>query len=313
MEDIMNLPTQRAHGIDPEIFNFSKAYETLTLFCSGPPVHPFASTDGDHNAKFALNFDLGPLFPYINAVISNAQMFEKPIFIKFMLEDRLCALYSQEGLFTPVRNLSDAMDFLPRLIHFLQDINTRCNSIAPNYRKYAPVSPLDIYQLLPGTNCRACGHATCMAFAATLARQRATPDQCPYMTPPVDEKAIYPLFDRQGNCIKTLSLDINFSDLRKRIRQTENQIETLQSQLKQYRSIQNERINQANRTLPAPLTHREVEVLQQLAAGSTNKEIARELDISEHTVKSHVIHIFNKIGVNDRTQASVWAASQGLL
>jgi DNA-binding NarL/FixJ family response regulator len=83
--------------------------------------------------------------------------------------------------------------------------------------------------------------------------------------------------------------------------------------LKQYQRIQNERIAEANRTLPAPLTHREVEVLQQLAAGSTNKEIAQELCISEHTVKSHVIHVFNKIGVNDRTQASVWAASQGLL
>ncbi len=44
-----------------------------------------------------------------------------------------------------------------------------------------------------------------------------------------------------------------------------------------------------------------------------NKEISKKTNISEHTVKSHVIHIFDKLGVNDRTQASVEAAKNGLI
>jgi DNA-binding NarL/FixJ family response regulator len=56
-----------------------------------------------------------------------------------------------------------------------------------------------------------------------------------------------------------------------------------------------------------PLTQREVQVLRFITAGSTNTEIANRLGISPHTVKSHVVHIFNKLGVNDRTQAAVWA------
>ncbi|MBT4012536.1 MAG: response regulator transcription factor [Planctomycetaceae bacterium] len=62
-----------------------------------------------------------------------------------------------------------------------------------------------------------------------------------------------------------------------------------------------------------PLTHRESEVLEQLAEGLTNKEIAFALGISYETVKEHVQHILRKIGVNDRTQAAVWAVRQGVV
>jgi DNA-binding NarL/FixJ family response regulator len=61
------------------------------------------------------------------------------------------------------------------------------------------------------------------------------------------------------------------------------------------------------------LTPRESEVLQQLAHGSTNKEIAVELKISYETVKEHVQNILRKIGVTDRTQAAVWAVRKGLV
>ena len=62
-----------------------------------------------------------------------------------------------------------------------------------------------------------------------------------------------------------------------------------------------------------PLTQRESEVLQQLAHGLTNKEIAQALEISYETVKEHVQHILRKIGVTDRTQAAVWAVRKKLV
>jgi DNA-binding NarL/FixJ family response regulator len=62
-----------------------------------------------------------------------------------------------------------------------------------------------------------------------------------------------------------------------------------------------------------PLTKRESEVLKQLAKGSTNKQIADELEISYETVKEHVQHILRKIGVTDRTQAAVWSVRKGLV
>lgn len=75
-------------------------------------------------------------------------------------------------------------------------------------------------------------------------------------------------------------------------------------------SLQQDRL-QAN--LEVTLTRRESEVLKQLAFGLTNKEIASALGLRYDTVKEHVQHVLRKLGVNDRTQAAVWAVRRGLV
>ena len=62
-----------------------------------------------------------------------------------------------------------------------------------------------------------------------------------------------------------------------------------------------------NVDVTAILTKREVEILKLLTGGLLNKEIAYKLSISEKTVKNHISNIFKKTGVNDRTQAAVFA------
>jgi LuxR family maltose regulon positive regulatory protein len=54
------------------------------------------------------------------------------------------------------------------------------------------------------------------------------------------------------------------------------------------------------------LSTREREVLERIAAGDSNKLIARALDISPHTVKRHVANILDKLGLESRGQASAW-------
>jgi two-component system nitrate/nitrite response regulator NarL len=61
------------------------------------------------------------------------------------------------------------------------------------------------------------------------------------------------------------------------------------------------------------LSPREREILAYLARGASNKEIARDLDVAESTVKIHVQHILRKLELTSRVQAAVWAVEHGLV
>jgi len=62
-----------------------------------------------------------------------------------------------------------------------------------------------------------------------------------------------------------------------------------------------------------PLSRRESQILQKVAYGATTKEVAHDLGISPHTVKTHLERIFEKLGANDRAQAVAIALRKGLV
>ncbi|HEX9891436.1 MAG TPA: response regulator transcription factor [Actinomycetota bacterium] len=74
-----------------------------------------------------------------------------------------------------------------------------------------------------------------------------------------------------------------------------------------------EEVQLVERKPEAPLSRREVEILQKVAYGATTKEVADQLGISPHTVKTHLERIFEKLGANDRAQAVAIAIRKGLV
>ena len=263
-----------------------KTYTDISFRADSPFNRQDLGIDKYICARFHLDNDISPLFPYINRVASSPTLIEKPPYIKFMLDGFLCGLYPDHGVAALFTDRYQALDFLERLLAFLNDLDSRRNSLKPYYKTWKPVPVLDIFRLLPGTNCRKCGYATCMAFAAALSMEKCEADCCPELARPIAHQAIYPVVDKEGNLHSTVAINITSGKTRGAVRGNPS---------------------------PGPLTARELEVLRLLSQGATNPEISAQLQISPHTVKSHIINIFNKLGVDDRTQAAVWAARQDLV
>jgi DNA-binding NarL/FixJ family response regulator len=78
-------------------------------------------------------------------------------------------------------------------------------------------------------------------------------------------------------------------------------------------SVASRLLGQVRAPAVEPLTQRELEVLQLIARGATNREAARRLFISEASVKAHLLHVYAKLGVNDRAAAVAPAYERGLL
>ena len=70
---------------------------------------------------------------------------------------------------------------------------------------------------------------------------------------------------------------------------------------------------EADAHVVTPLSGREKEVLRLVALGLSNDEIAEKMRLSPHTVKTHIFHVYKKIGVSNRLQATLWAAAYLIL
>jgi DNA-binding NarL/FixJ family response regulator len=74
-----------------------------------------------------------------------------------------------------------------------------------------------------------------------------------------------------------------------------------------------EELRRRHRLQPAELTAREIEVLQLVTRGYSNREIADQLRITRKTASNHVEHIYGKIGVSNRARAALFAMKHGLM
>lgn len=260
--------------------------------------------------SFRPDQDLAFLFPFINGAVDDALWYERPDHVRFLFAGRRCVLYSGLAVAGFFDSRASALAFIGHLMDFLNGLDMGKKEIRPNYNRIRHVLVLDILKLLPGTNCRECGFPTCMALAAAVARGRATADKCPELTRPMSESAVYPVFDGQGNLVHSVSLEIDTAGLKRRIRDQDDRIRELEARLE----TTPDPPNPATAHKPdMNLTGREIEVLALIAKGYTNNEIGSLLFISPHTVKSHMINIFNKLTVSDRTEAAVLAVRNGLI
>jgi DNA-binding CsgD family transcriptional regulator/ArsR family metal-binding transcriptional regulator len=264
-------------------------------------------------AHFRLDNDIGMLFPYINAAIKDCRFFDNPAHVQLILDDIQCTLYPKEVIAAPFMDQDQAEKFVDRLIDFLNDIYIKKDSLTPNHKTFRPISVIDIYKLLPQTNCKKCGFSTCLAFAGALSKKQTTTDQCPGFARPLYENVVYPIYDKNGKLETTVEIEVDTNESK---RANDSEGESIAKTGKQSvgrKQKNNVVVTKSSVEFYTDLTDREIQVLRLVSEGATNTEISETLFISHHTVKSHVVNIFNKLGVNDRTQAAVWATRHGII
>ena len=119
------------------------------------------------------------MFPYINAEAEKPAYYDDPHSIHFALHGLRCVLHPHHLDVAAFETRDQALEFFESFLEFLNDLHDRKDGIEPDRSLFKPVPVFPIFKLLPGTNCKACGFPTCMAFAASLSQRESSLDACP--------------------------------------------------------------------------------------------------------------------------------------
>jgi ArsR family metal-binding transcriptional regulator len=124
--------------------------------------------------------DISPSFPYVNAELGG-WVYDQPnqVLLLKLSEGKWITLHPHEIAIRGIRDLDEAQALLAWIKARLNDIYGRRDQIEPRYTSQAGLKVMEILKLLPMTNCKACGYATCMAYAAALREGEISLHDCP--------------------------------------------------------------------------------------------------------------------------------------
>lgn len=137
-----------------------------------------------------LEKDISEIFPYLNAVLQNAIYNHDGKTLTLKKEGRLISLHRRKIAAGKIIDEQDARDVLEWLMREMDSCYEHRDSIEPSFERRQKLTALDIFKLLPGTNCRGCGELTCLAFAVKLSAEEANIMRCPeiWSAPFADKK-----------------------------------------------------------------------------------------------------------------------------
>ncbi|MGC8786014.1 MAG: (Fe-S)-binding protein [Anaerolineae bacterium] len=138
-------------------------------------------------AEFSDN--IAAVFPYLNAIIPNLMYNPAAQIITIKREWRILTFYPHVAVMAKIDGVEDAIAQLTWFQKLCNDTWRRRGEITPCYEARKLLGPLDIYPLLPRLNCKACGEATCMAFAFELLLGGRHLSECPLLLKPEHAEA----------------------------------------------------------------------------------------------------------------------------
>jgi ArsR family metal-binding transcriptional regulator len=138
-----------------------------------------------------LDADIGEALPYVNAVLKRAVFNAEPRTLTVIRAGMCFSLHTRRIAGAKLRDLDHAREELEWWLALINDTWERRATITPSYERGQQLSAIQIFKGLPATNCKACGEATCLAFAAKLLGEKASVLSCtPLFTPEWREKRV---------------------------------------------------------------------------------------------------------------------------
>ena len=128
-----------------------------------------------------LNEDIGAVLPYLNTVLRGHQYIKQPPALTLKYDGKLITLYSKEIGINIVKDKIEADNILKWLKQEINDAWKKRAELTPSYKTPEKPVILNILKLLPKTNCRECGHPTCLVFASLVTEGTAGPENCPQL------------------------------------------------------------------------------------------------------------------------------------
>jgi ArsR family metal-binding transcriptional regulator len=167
-------------------------FEEYSLRVSRPGCSP---TSTKLSATVELEDDIAELLPYINGLVDKALFYPDIPYLRFTRDGRTFILYPNEIGFGGLKDRAEGEEVLHSMFEFLRNTADHLDELEPCYDTPKLVKPLDVFRLLPGSNCGECGEATCMAFAAKASRGKLEPEACTALDKPQYSENRRKLFD----------------------------------------------------------------------------------------------------------------------
>lgn len=122
--------------------------------------------------------DVSEILPYLNAVMEGVVYVHAGKTLTIKKGGRLITLHPHKIAAGKVLDEKDAREIVEWLKGLINHCHANRGTIEPNFERRQKLGALDVYKLLPGTNCRKCGAATCLAFAVKLADEQTDVMRC---------------------------------------------------------------------------------------------------------------------------------------
>lgn len=143
-----------------------------------------------YSAKAHLKEDISQVMPYLNAVLDRPEYSGDYQYILWKEPERSFALRPHELAVSSVLDRRHATELTAKVVAMINDVWEKKEQITPDHERKTRPRTLDIFKVLPGTNCGDCGLASCMAFAVGFAEGSKCPDDCPTLLEPGKEDAL---------------------------------------------------------------------------------------------------------------------------